>query len=108
MAQPVIHIEGNTYKEPRMKAILDRAYQALLGVWQREPARVVTVLAAVVVFVGAKLGVVVNEQDVGQALLLILPVLLGGEAVRRRVSPAAPADDEPADAPGVDPVPDET
>lgn len=58
--------------------------------WTREPARVIAVLVAVVVFALAKAGVVVDEQNVGEALALILPVLLGGEAIRSQVAPAEP------------------
>jgi hypothetical protein len=55
--------------------------------WQREPARIVAALASLVVFAAAKVGLVVDEQSVGSALLLVLPILLGGEATRAKVSP---------------------
>ncbi len=62
--------------------------QNLRALYVTEPVRSVAMLVAVVVFAAAKLGVVVDEQNVGEALLLILPVLLGGEAARQQVSPA--------------------
>lgn len=67
----------------------------LRAVWATEPVRVLTVLSAVVVFIAAKAGVIIDEQNAGEALALILPILLGGEAARRRVSPA-PGDIGPA------------
>ena len=59
----------------------------LLSAAQANPVRVATYTAAVIVFVAAKAGVVISEQDVLPALLLILPIVLGGEAARRKVSP---------------------
>lgn len=70
----------------------------LRALWATEPARVITVLVAVVVFVAAKAGVVINEQDVGEALAIVLPVLLGGEAIRSKVSPAVPVIGDDSDA----------
>lgn len=70
------------------------AYVKSLGssakaVYKREPARVLSVITAVVVFVCAKTGVVVPAQSIGDALAFALPILLGGEAIRSQVSPAA-------------------
>lgn len=59
----------------------------LQDLWRREPVRVVAVLASLIVFVLAKAGVVVDEQNVGEALLLVLPILFGGEAARDHVVP---------------------
>lgn len=70
----------------------------LKALWVTEPARLIAALAALAVFVAAKAGVVVSEQDVGAALLIILPILLGGEAARTKVSPAPPPVDEDSDA----------
>ncbi len=63
--------------------------QNLRAIYVTNPVRVITFAVALVIFLAAKLGVVVDEQNVGEALLLILPVLLGGEAARQQVSPAA-------------------
>lgn len=57
------------------------------ALWLAEPVRVVTALAAIIVFLAAKLGIVVDQQGVGEALLLVLPILLGGEGARAKVSP---------------------
>lgn len=71
------------------------------ALWAREPARVVARIAAAIVFVAAKTGVVISEQDLLPALALVLPFVLGGEAVRGNVTPvaklAAPADQIPPD-----------
>jgi hypothetical protein len=58
------------------------------ALWTTEPARVTTILVAVIIFVAAKLGLIVDEQNVGEALALLLPILLGGEIVRAKVTPA--------------------
>jgi hypothetical protein len=41
------------------------------------------------VFVAAKVGIVISEQDLVPALLVVLPIILGGEAVRSNVTPTA-------------------
>lgn len=63
--------------------MLDR----IRALWATEPVRVVTILVAIVVFIAAKIGVVLDPQDVGDALLLLLPILLGGELARANVTP---------------------
>lgn len=63
----------------------------LKALWTTEPARVISITAAIVVIVLAKFGVVVDEQNVGETLALVLPILLGGEAIRAKVTPAPPA-----------------
>lgn len=68
----------------------------LRALWTTEPTRVIALAVAVIVFVAAKLGLVVDEQNVGEALALVLPVLLGGELTRSKVSPAPPANIGPA------------
>lgn len=70
--------------------LTDRLLDQLRALWLAEPARVIAALAAVAVFVLAQLGVVVDEQSVGAALAIALPILLAGEATRARVSPAGP------------------
>lgn len=71
------------------------------ALWAREPARIATLGAAAIVFVLARLGVVVSEQSVIDAILLVVPILLAGETVRAHVAPikglaadaAAPSDE---------------
>jgi len=59
----------------------------LHGLWAKEPTRITSAIVAVVLFVAAKVGVVIPEADILEALGLILPVLFGGEVVRRKVTP---------------------
>lgn len=63
--------------------MLDR----LRALWANNPVRVTAILASIVVFVAAKLGVVVDEQNVGEALAIALPIVLGGEVARSQVTP---------------------
>lgn len=70
----------------------------LLGVWKNNPVRCASVLASIVVFAAAKLGVVLDEQSVGEALVAVVPILLGGELARGQVTPftgepGVPSDD---------------
>jgi hypothetical protein len=62
----------------------------LKALWATEPALVVSALVAVIVFVCAKVGILVDEQTVSTSLGVILPILLTGAATRAKVSPAAP------------------
>jgi len=59
----------------------------LSNLWAREPARITSLLAAIVVFAAAKAGVVIDAQSVGSAVALIVPILLAGESTRRHVVP---------------------
>lgn len=59
----------------------------LRALWQGNPVRVTAIAASVVVFALAKLGIVIDEQNVGEALTIVLPILLGGELARRKVTP---------------------
>jgi len=68
------------------------------ALWATEPTRIVTLLVAVIVFLAAKLGIVIDQDSVGEALLLTLPILLGGETVRQKVSPASPDTGPDSDA----------
>lgn len=52
------------------------------------PARTVSIVVAVVVFVAAKVGVVVDQQSLGTALAYAIPILVGGEVTHRNVTPA--------------------
>lgn len=72
----------------KIKQLLTAAKAALLKVWAKEPARVVSVVAAVVVFAAAKAGVVISPQAIIPAIGLAIPFLFGGELIRSQVSPA--------------------
>lgn len=67
-----------------MRALLDR----LRRYYERNPARTLSLLAAVVVFVAAKAGLVLPEATVAQALSAVLPIIVGGQLIHDRVSPA--------------------
>ena len=55
--------------------------------WRWYPARCIALVTSVAVFVAAKAGVVVPEQSIVHAVAYVLPILLGGEATHRRVTP---------------------
>ena len=60
----------------------------LVDLYHREPARVLSGAAAAIVFVAAKFGIVVSEQDLLPSLAIVLPIILSGERTRSKVSPA--------------------
>jgi hypothetical protein len=70
-----------------LKALAETVAANLLYIYDKEPARVLTLGAAVVVFLAAKFGVVVDEQSAKDALAYCLPVLLAGVGIRRKVTP---------------------
>lgn len=72
-----------------MSHIVNGALSTLRNAWDHEPAHVVSVGVSIIVFVCAKVGIIVPQQSVGAALALILPVLLGGALIRSQVTPAA-------------------
>lgn len=61
--------------------------QYLADLWRQNPVRVCTGLAAAVVFIAAKAGIVLDAQSVGAALLTIVPILIAGETARGHVIP---------------------
>lgn len=72
---------------PEVKDAIARALAAAKAAWKKEPARIVSGLAAVVVFAAAKFSIVVPEAGIAQALGLVVPILLGGQLVRSKVTP---------------------
>ncbi len=62
----------------------------LKSLYDREPARLTSYAAAVILFACAKAGIVVPGTDILTALAYTLPVLLGGEVIRAKVSPVTP------------------
>lgn len=72
-----------------MKKIVAQALGLVKKLWAKEPARVVSVTVAALVFVAAKLGVVVPQESIATAVAFALPLLLGGELIRSQVSPVA-------------------
>jgi hypothetical protein len=69
-----------------MNTMLDR----LRALYQREPARLIAIIVAVVLFVANRVGLVLDDAGLGEAIGVALFVLLGGEVTRSKVSPAAP------------------
>lgn len=65
--------------------------EAVKNLWAKEPTLILSALTAAVVFVCAKVGVVVPEQTVAESLAYIVPILLAGVGVRSVVTPAAKA-----------------
>lgn len=63
---------------------------AVRGLVQKYPARCISAASAVVVFVAARLGVVVPEQSVIHALEFASSLLLAGEATHHNVTPVTP------------------
>ncbi len=72
-----------------MKQYPKQALALVKKLWAKEPARVVSVVAAAVVFIAASLGVVLPHESVLSAVGFVLPILLGGEVIRSQVSPVA-------------------
>lgn len=68
-----------------MQKILDNA----VALYRREPARINAAVVSAVVFLAAKFGVVVSEQDILTSVLVVLPIILGGERTRSKVSPVS-------------------
>ncbi|MGH7267344.1 MAG: hypothetical protein ACREMB_21190 [Candidatus Rokuibacteriota bacterium] len=54
---------------------------------RREPARTAAFVVSALVAVCSALGIVVDEQSVGEVVAYVLPILAGGEATRRKVRP---------------------
>lgn len=63
--------------------------KALVELCQRYPAWSAAVAASVVVFLAAKLGIVVDRQSATDAALSVLPILLAGHLTHRAVVPVA-------------------
>jgi len=55
--------------------------------WRAEPVKCATYVAAAIVFIAAKAGVVVDQQSLIDALLLVVPIVLAGHSARHEVIP---------------------
>ena len=66
---------------------LKKLWAGVLKAWHGNPVRITTGLAAIVVFIAAKAGYVLDQQDVLDSLVIVLPILLGGEVARSQVKP---------------------
>lgn len=68
---------------------LKTAFGLLVTIYQQYPARVTSIIVAVIIFLAAKLGIVVDQQTLGASLAYVLPILLGGQIIHTQVSPKA-------------------
>jgi hypothetical protein len=75
-------------RKDRMSGLINMVEQYVLGIWKKEPTRVVAVVVAAVVFAAAKAGIVVSAVSVEHAVAYIIPILVGGELTRAHVTPA--------------------
>lgn len=71
----------------RLRWLIEDVYDLVMTTYEMYPARAISVAASVVVFVAASQGIVIEEQDVLPALAIVLPILLGGNAIHNRVTP---------------------
>jgi hypothetical protein len=71
-----------------MKNAAKRLLTAATDLYSRYPARCNSYIVAGVVAIGAAVGQSVDPHVVGPLVALEVPILLGGEATHRRVSPA--------------------
>lgn len=71
-----------------MTSILNKIIAAIREAWATEPVRVLTVVATVITFLAAKLGIVVDERSILEALEFVIPVLGLGFFARKQVTPA--------------------
>jgi hypothetical protein len=65
-----------------------RAGAAIAALYRRYPARANSYIAAALVAAAGALGVVISPENALQVIEIVIPVLLGGEATHRLVSPA--------------------
>jgi hypothetical protein len=65
-----------------------RAASAAAALYRRYPARANSYIAAGVVAVAGAAGIVVAPDSALQIIEIVVPILLGGEATHRLVSPA--------------------
>jgi hypothetical protein len=60
---------------------------AIRRLYNREPARFVAFVLSGVVAVATALGIVVDEESLGEIVAYVVVILFGGEATRRKVTP---------------------
>lgn len=71
-----------------IKTIAARAAAAAVSTYRKNPARCNSYIVAALVAVASALGLVVDPATAGQVIAIVIPILLGGEATHRLVSPA--------------------
>ncbi len=80
----------------KVQAILASVYARALVYYRAYPARSISYIVAAVVAVGGFIGVTVDADSLSNLLTLVLPILLGGEAIHRQVTPVASLPSAPA------------
>lgn len=70
-----------------MPSILSKALSAIGALYRKYPARATSYVVAAIVAVASAVGFGVDSQTIAQVVGLVLPILLGGEAIHRNVSP---------------------
>jgi hypothetical protein len=68
------------------------------AIWLNNPVRVVSIIVAAVVALAAKFGVILDEASVAEVVALVVPIVLGGEVARQKVTPWTGPVGEPSDA----------
>ena len=71
----------------RMKYLLTQLYAYARAVYRAHPARINALVVSAVVAAASALGVIVDSQSVVGVVAIVVPILLGGEATHRLVSP---------------------
>jgi hypothetical protein len=61
---------------------------AIVAVYRRYPARCTSYVVSGVVVAGGALGIVIDQASAKTIIELVLPILLTGETIHHRVSPA--------------------
>jgi hypothetical protein len=68
------------------------------AVWATNPVRVTAAAVYVVTLAAARVGLNLDTDDIAVAAAVLLPILLGGEVARTKVTPYAGEIGEPNDA----------
>lgn len=80
-----------------MKKILNKVGDRVKTLWVKEPARITTYTIAAVGFVLHLLNVATDVSTLTVVVGFVLPLIFGGEVVRKNVTPAALAGEGPGD-----------
>ncbi len=70
------------------KTAAARAALATAALYRKYPARCNSYILAALVASGSAVGLVVDRESAGQVIAVVVPILLGGEATHRLVTPA--------------------
>jgi hypothetical protein len=68
--------------------MLKQALQSARALYRRYPARINSYVAAGLVALASAVGLVLDAQSVGQVVAIVVPILIGGEATHKLVSPS--------------------